>query len=404
MAPFLRDADVLLCADCVGYALGGLPREIAEGRVLAIACPKLDDGQEIYVEKLVAMIDHARIRSITVARMEVPCCRGLVGLALQAQRRAERQVPVSEIVVSIDGGMIREATTRSAGMKDKKATLKDIIRALHKGLPVEKARDRVRNEIGSISTQELVEIEQALMDEGLPPDEVTRFCNVHVLLVQDSLEEPGAAGGPAGRPTEMLQKENTAIRGIAGRLRQIVAGKPRAGEVAAELAKLAGLEGHYAIKENVIFPYLEKHGFPGPSKVMWQKDNEIRGLLKAATSAVADAAKRDPSAPVPANAVKEQITPLLDEVLGMIDKEEQILLPAAAERFTAEEWARAAIEMDELGFPFLGKGQGATVPRPAAAPAARARPRPPRRRRHGAASLGPLFRRRAHAPAQRPAL
>ena len=251
-------------------------------------------------------------------------------------------------------------------MKDKKATLKDIIRALHKGLPVEKARDRVRSEIGSISTQELVEIEQALMDEGLPPDEVTRFCNVHVLLVQDSLEEPGVAGGPAGRPTEMLHKENTAIRGIAGRLRQIVAGKPRAGEVAAELAKLADLEGHYAIKENVIFPYLEKHGFPGPSKVMWQKDNEIRGLLKAATSAVAAVAASD--APVPASVVEEQISPLLDEVLGMIDKEEQILLPAAAERFTAEEWARAAIEMDELGFPFLGKGQGATVPQ-APAPA-----------------------------------
>ena len=106
---------VLLCADCVGYALGGLPKEIAEGRVLAIACPKLDAGQEIYVEKLVAMIDHARIRSITVARMEVPCCRGLVGLALQAQRRAERQVPVSEVVVSIDGGMIREATKGARG-------------------------------------------------------------------------------------------------------------------------------------------------------------------------------------------------------------------------------------------------------------------------------------------------
>ncbi len=260
-------------------------------------------------------------------------------------------------------------------MKDKKESLKDIIRALHKGLPVEKARDRVRLEIGSISTQELVEIEQALMNEGLPPDEVTRFCNVHVLLVQDSLEEPGAPGGPAARPTEMLQKENTAIRGIAGRLRQMAASKPRAGEVAAELAKLAGLEGHYALKENVIFPYLEKHGFPGPSKVMWQKDNEIRGLLKAATSAVA-ALARDVSAPVPERAVKEHLAPLLDEVLGMIDKEEQILLPAAAERLTAEEWARAAIEMDELGYPFLGAGQGATAPRTPAAPPAPAAPAP----------------------------
>ncbi len=249
-------------------------------------------------------------------------------------------------------------------MKDKKEALKRIIRDLHNGLPVEQARDRFRSEVGSISTQELVEIEQSLMDQGLSPEEVTRFCNVHVLLVQDALEEPGAAAGPAARPTGMIQKENTVIRGIAGKLRQIAASKPRAGEVAAELARLAGLEGHYAIKENVIFPYLERHGFPGPSKVMWQKDNEIRGLLKAANAAIAEIARRDASAEVPERTVKERIAPLLDEVLGMIDKEEQILLPAAAERLTAEEWARAAIEMDELGYAFLGAGEGATAPQP----------------------------------------
>ncbi len=109
MAPFLRGADVLLCADCVGYALGGLPGRLAGGHVLAIACPKLDEGEEVYLEKLVAMIDHAGIRSLSVARMEVPCCRGLVALALEAQRRAERKVPVTETVVGIEGGIISEA-------------------------------------------------------------------------------------------------------------------------------------------------------------------------------------------------------------------------------------------------------------------------------------------------------
>jgi ferredoxin len=108
MAPFLRGADVLLCADCVGYALGGLPGRLADGRVLAIACPKLDEGQEIYLDKLVAMIDHAGIRSLSVARMEVPCCRGLVALALEAARRAERRVPVTETVVGIEGDIISD--------------------------------------------------------------------------------------------------------------------------------------------------------------------------------------------------------------------------------------------------------------------------------------------------------
>jgi hypothetical protein len=248
-------------------------------------------------------------------------------------------------------------------MDNKKESLKRIIRDLHAGLPVEKARDRFRAEVGSIGTQELVEIEQSLIDEGLAPEEVARFCNVHVLLVQGSLEEPGS-GGPAARPTAMMRQENNVIRGIAGRLRQVAASNPPAGELAAELAKLAGLERHYAIKENVIFPYLERHGFPGPSKVMWQKDNEIRAALKRA---VAGIAKLDASEPASSRAVKDLIAPLLDEVLGMIDKEEQILLPAAGERLTAEEWARASIEMDELGYPFLTQG-----PRAATAPASEA--------------------------------
>ncbi len=253
-------------------------------------------------------------------------------------------------------------------MDDRKESLKRIIRDLHAGLPVEKARDRFRAEVGSIGTQELVEIEQSLIDEGLPPEEVARFCNVHVLLVQGSLEEPGS-GGPAARPTAMMQQDNNVIRGIAGRLRQVAASKPRAAEMAAELAKLAGLERHYAIKENVIFPYLERHGFPGPSKVMWQKDNEIRAALERA---VAGIAKLDASEPVSPRAVKDLIAPLLDEVLGMIDKEEQILLPAAAERLTAEEWARASIEMDELGYPFVAQGPPAAAP-PAASAAPEAR-------------------------------
>jgi uncharacterized protein len=249
-------------------------------------------------------------------------------------------------------------------MKDKKKALRDIIRDLHAGLPVEVARDRFRREVGSVSTSELVEIEQSLIDDGLPPEEVARFCNVHVLLVQDGLDEPGGAG-PAARAIEMMQRENTVIRDIAGRLRQIVASRPRAGEVAAELTKLAGLERHYASKENVIFPNLERHGFPGPSKVMWQKDNEIRALLK---TAVAETANLGASDAVPERTVKQHILPLLEEVTGMADKEEQILLPAAAERLTAEDWARASIEMDELGYAFLAAGEAATAPRSAPAP------------------------------------
>jgi ferredoxin len=102
-APQYRDADVLLCADCVPFALAGFHDEVLPGRALAIACPKLDPGQDSYVDKLVALIDDARIRSLTVMVMEVPCCNGLVALARAATERAQRPVSVGYEVVSVRG-------------------------------------------------------------------------------------------------------------------------------------------------------------------------------------------------------------------------------------------------------------------------------------------------------------
>jgi len=102
-APFLDDAELLLAADCVAYAVGGFHQAHLDGRALAIACPKLDSQQEAYVAKLAAMIDHGGIRGIEVMVMEVPCCRGLVQLAHAALAQASRTVPVRVAVVGIGG-------------------------------------------------------------------------------------------------------------------------------------------------------------------------------------------------------------------------------------------------------------------------------------------------------------
>ncbi|MFZ5785650.1 MAG: ATP-binding protein [Acidobacteriota bacterium] len=108
-APFFRGADVLLAADCVAFALGGFHGDLLAGRSLAIACPKLDSGQESYLAKLVAMIDEAEIASLTVAVMEVPCCSGLVRLARTALERASRQCPLRIVVVGIRGDVLADS-------------------------------------------------------------------------------------------------------------------------------------------------------------------------------------------------------------------------------------------------------------------------------------------------------
>ena len=79
-AAFFEGADVLLAADCVAFAVGDFHQRFLNGHSLAIACPKLDTNQEVYLDKLKSMIDDAGIRSLKVMVMEVPCCGGLVGL------------------------------------------------------------------------------------------------------------------------------------------------------------------------------------------------------------------------------------------------------------------------------------------------------------------------------------
>ena len=105
-APFFQGKGVLLAADCVPVAVPDFQTAFLDGRGLAIACPKLDQHMEVYVEKLQAMIDHSGITSITVAVMEVPCCSGLVRLAQQAIAGASRPVPLHLVRIGIRGEIL----------------------------------------------------------------------------------------------------------------------------------------------------------------------------------------------------------------------------------------------------------------------------------------------------------
>jgi NAD-dependent dihydropyrimidine dehydrogenase PreA subunit len=107
-APFFQGADVLLAADCVAFAVGDFHQRFLSDHSLAIACPKLDTNQEIYLQKLVAMVDEAEISSLRVLVMEVPCCGGLVRLVEQALRQAKRSIPVECLVVGTQGHVLGE--------------------------------------------------------------------------------------------------------------------------------------------------------------------------------------------------------------------------------------------------------------------------------------------------------
>ncbi len=109
LAPYFQGADVLLSADCVAYALGNFHSDYLKGKALAIACPKLDAEQDIYVEKIKSLIEDAKINTLTVMIMQVPCCSGLLKLAEQAVQASNRKVPIKYMVVGMQGEILQEA-------------------------------------------------------------------------------------------------------------------------------------------------------------------------------------------------------------------------------------------------------------------------------------------------------
>jgi ferredoxin len=107
-APYFQGKDVLLVADCVGYSMGHFHRDYLKGKSLAIACPKLDTNLDMYIEKLVQLINSAKINTLTIMTMEVPCCSGLLTLAKKAAEKASRKLPIKSIVVGIKGDILKE--------------------------------------------------------------------------------------------------------------------------------------------------------------------------------------------------------------------------------------------------------------------------------------------------------
>ena len=104
-APFLQNADLMLAADCAPFAYPGFHQDLLPGHVLLVACPKLDNF-EAHMNKLTDIVRHSKLNSLTVVRMEVPCCSGLVYMARQAIDFADGEVPFKEITVGIAGEIL----------------------------------------------------------------------------------------------------------------------------------------------------------------------------------------------------------------------------------------------------------------------------------------------------------
>jgi ferredoxin len=107
-ADIFKRKDVVLAADCTAFALGDFHARFLKGKILAIACPKLDEGQEEYIEKIRRLADEAGINTLIVIIMQVPCCRGLIQIAREGLNKATRKVPLKVVIIGIKGDVLSE--------------------------------------------------------------------------------------------------------------------------------------------------------------------------------------------------------------------------------------------------------------------------------------------------------
>ncbi len=242
----------------------------------------------------------------------------------------------------------------------RKEILKHMILELHKGEAPGEVRSRLKDLLKSIPYNEVVEVEQQLIAEGLPEEEVLKFCDIHSSALEGVISS-SPIEIPTAHPVDTLKKENREVERVTQNIKTIFDSLPSFSQdeeiegITKIVLKLKGLfnslwdlDKHYKRKEYLLFPFLEKSEITAPPKVMWGKHDEIREQLKASLESLQ-----------PGNiSTKEELMsviilllgPVVEAIESMILKEEEILIPMCMEKFSEENWYQIYIETPVYGY------------------------------------------------------
>jgi uncharacterized protein len=239
----------------------------------------------------------------------------------------------------------------------RKGLLKHMILQLHNGEAPEIVRKRLIDILQSIPYDEVVEVEQELIAEGLPVEEVLRLCDIHSMVLDGHIDQSGAKAIPAGHPVDTFKKENIELGKVISDLNKLFEQAKSLKEddlpdwliaVHGKFNSLMDVDKHYKRKEYLVFPFLEKYEITGPPKVMWGKHDEIRDLIKASIEAVQ--AHEGISVAELQTLIDLVLRPAMNGVDDMIGKEEEILFPMCMDKITDEEWYTVYQQTLEFGF------------------------------------------------------
>ncbi|MCK4745406.1 MAG: DUF438 domain-containing protein, partial [Bacteroidales bacterium] len=239
----------------------------------------------------------------------------------------------------------------------KRDLLKHMILQLHQGEAPEEVRGRLTELLKSIPYNEVVHVEQELINEGLPEEEVLKFCDIHTQVLEGHIDQSGAREIPVGHPVDTFKRENKELLKVVSTLNRFYDKISAPAELDLEtyliqlkafFNNLMDVEKHYLRKENLLFPYLEKYNITGPPKVMWGKHDETRELLKVAQEGLGVRGPVD----------LEELETLIDLVLkpasnavaDMVMKEEEILFPMSMDKLSDEEWYQISQQSMDIGY------------------------------------------------------
>ncbi len=240
----------------------------------------------------------------------------------------------------------------------RKELLKHMILQLHDGTAPEAVKTQLIRLLGKVPYNDVVKVEQELIDEGLPQEEVLKLCDIHTMALDGILDHTEEKTAPPGHPVHTFKEENRALRKEIQTLEHLYDGAKNAkdkeqlstlfDEIHQHFNALMDVDKHYLRKENLLFPFLEKHGVTGPPTVMWGKHDETRELLKGAIEALG--VTEEITVEEAKTVVDLVLNPASKAVDDMINKEEEILFPMCMDTLSDGEWLEIERQSIEYGF------------------------------------------------------
>ncbi|WP_333640669.1 DUF438 domain-containing protein [Mesotoga prima] len=234
---------------------------------------------------------------------------------------------------------------------NKEEFLKGLIRRLHEEPDkLENIREDFMRVVRELTPVEIAQVEQKLVEEGMPPESIQLMCNIHLDVFKEALDEDSIDVG-SWHPLHILIEEHRDILNRTKELRDLT-GKIISGNYDGEdirrlqssIQYLDSLEVYFSKEENVLFPYLERHGLVQPPAIMWKEHDEVRNLRKKMKIEYENLKNGDP------NKVNELAITISELFTNHIYKEHKILFPSALKLLSNNEWESIRVEFDEIGY------------------------------------------------------